>query len=525
MVGNKSDVYKNYVLPTGVGHSRVGHTGSRTPKARGGILDLYSITLATEQKSALRVADYKDILSRYGYRHVNALRYRVDVDAELRVPHIHRLPYYYKRLLAVLGVDLYAGAYFVPLLNVVKDKDTGKVVAEQGKVYWAGRYHPAYWYSHDLEYAERKVSELLSVVNQISSRLYGYREDNYNFDKETLDVAPRWEGVRKLKQNKFYVSRFLFTLPDKLSDFLMWLNVRHRGVYDKLVADLRQAVVRTVYRIMWYQLYRDAPSVAGERFSYRAFRDRYLVSFLMNMHIVHSFHYRDIDDVGDGDGGRGDVDVFSPHFHFHLLVLNVLYERDTGDFIRVDWFYGTAYELMREWWTREVLRVLRRYKDYLDAYDRRLYSYLRGTEFVVGVDKSWEVVEGNRDEIMHFIKYSHRPPLADIVLWFEMYNTKRDFEALLEKYDENWLRYVLEYVNRTYPYGIFSNWERYGLSVSDEDRRDMAEVDVNDDVIEKDVPYSFVFMFYLSDKDRILVEDRVGKSSRYWLYTRLRRPP
>jgi hypothetical protein len=189
----------------------------------------------------------------------------------------------------------------------------------------------------------------------------------------------------------------------------------------------------------------------------------------------------------------------------------------------VDWFYGTAYELMREWWTKEVLRVLRKYRDYLDAYDLRLYSYLRGTEFVVGVDRSWEVVGKNREEIMHFIKYSHRPPLSDIVLWFEMYNTKRDFEALLEKYDENWIRYVLEYVNRTYPYGIFSNWERYGLSVSDEDDEDIVEVDVGDDVIERDVPYSFVFMFYLADKDRILVEDKVGKSPRYWLYTRLRR--
>jgi len=420
-----------------------------------------------------------------------------------------------------LGVDLYAGAYFTPLLTV-REGD-GKIIVEQGRVYWSGRYHPSYWHSHDLEYAERKVSELLSVAPRISERLWGYREDTYNFNKETFNVEPRWEGVKKLKQNKVYVSRFLFTLPDRLSDFLMWLNVRHRDTYDKLIADLRQAVVRTVYRIMWYQLRRDAPSVAGEKFSYRAFRDRFVVSFLMNMHIVHSFHYRDIDDVGDGDGRGRDVDVFSPHFHFHILLLDVLYERTTGDFIRVDWYFGTMYELMREWWTREVLRVLKRYRDYLDAYDRRLYYELKDTAFVVGVDRSWEVVGKNREEIMHFIKYSHRPPLADIVLWFEMYNTKRDFEALWEKYDENWLRYVLEYVNRTYPYGIFSNWERYGLSVSDEGEKDVLEVDVDDDVIEKDVPYSFVFQFYLADKDRILVEDKVGKSSRYWLYTRLRR--
>ena len=148
-------------------------------------------------------------------------------------------------------------------------------------------------------------------------------------------------------------------------------------------------------------------------------------------------------------------------------------------------------------------------------------------EFVAGTDRAWKLDnEKAFEEVFHFIKYSHRFPVYDILLYFEFNNDKETLESVFGKYDIEWLRYVTSYSNRTYPYGVFANPGRYGFVFEEtaEDKDDV-ETDVEDDVIEKDVPYAIVFQFYLSDKDRILVEDRVGKSSRYWLYTRLRRPP
>jgi hypothetical protein len=418
------------------------------------------------------------------------------------------------------------GAYFIPRFDI--KKDNGRLIVEEGEV-WAGRYHPRYGYAHDVEYASRKVEELRRIVGQLNGRFYGFRRDDYHFNKETFELRPRWEGVRLLKQNTVYVNRFLFTLPDDVNDFLYLLFVLNRDVYEKFVSDLRQAVVRTLYRLVWYQLRRDAGDVVGDRFIYRRFRERFVVSALVNVHVTHSFHVKglDIDDyellVTDEDefrrrrSGRP-RDVFESHHHFHVLLPNFVFDKESGVFIRIDFFYDN--EIVRRYWKSEVLRVVKKYNRYL-------YDQICRKEFVAGTDKAWKLDnEKAFEEVFHFIKYSHRSPVYDILLYFEFNNDRETLENVFEKYDIEWLRYVTSYSNRTYPYGVFANPKRYGF-VFDEtvDDGEDVETDVDDDVIEKDVPYAVVFSLYLADKDNVLVEDRVGKSSRWWLYTRLRRPP
>jgi hypothetical protein len=431
------------------------------------------------------------------------------------------LPSTYRRFLARLGASFVDGAYFIPRFDV-KD-DNGKLVIEEGEV-WAGRYHPRYGYAHDVEYASRKVDELRQIVRQLRGRLYGFRRDDYHFNKETFELEARWEGVKLLRQNTVYVNRFLFTLPDDVNDFLYFLFRIDESLYHKFVSDLRQAVVRTLYRVVGYQLRRDGYDVVGD--VYRQLRDRFVVSALVNVHITHSFHVRGIDyellAVDEDEyrrrrGGRHS-DVFESHHHFHVLLPNFVYDKQNGVFIRIDFFYDN--EVVRRYWKSEVLRVVRKYNKYV-------YESIRSKEFVAGTDRAWKLDGGKAfEEVFHFIKYSHRSPVSDIILYFEFNNDKETLESVFEKYDLDWLRYVVSYSNRTYPYGIFANPKRYGFVFEETtDDKDDVETDVEDDVIEKDVPYAIVFQFYLSDKDRILVEDRVGKSSRYWLYTRLRRPP
>jgi len=506
----------------------VGGTGS-VPSPRWGLLDIFSEPRArNEQKSSsFKVRDYTEIFSSYGYNFSRRVDPTVvdNVDVEFHVPYIHRVPGTYRQFLFRLGASFVDGIYFVPRFDVRRNEN--RLVIEEGQV-WAGRYHPRYGYAHDVEYASKKIDELRQIVRQLDGRLYGFRRDDYNFSKETFSLEPRWEGVKFLPQRVVYVNRFLFTLPEEVSDFayLLFL-IGGVEIFEKFIKDLKDALVRTLYRLVWYQLRRDAPDVAGDRFVYRKFRDRFVVSALVNIHLTHSFHVKslDIDDyelllVDENEyrrrrSGR-QSDVFAPHIHFHVLLPNFVYDKHSGLFIRLDFYYDN--EIVRRYWKSEVLRVVRRYNKYV-------YESVYSKEFAAGTDKAWKLDnEKAFGEVFHFIKYSHRSPVYDILLYFEFNNDKETLESVFERYDLDWLRYVTSYSNRTYPYGVFANPGRYGF-VFDEvmNEEEDVETDVDENVIERDVPYSLVFRFYLDDKDCVIVEDKVGKSSRWWLYTRLRR--
>jgi len=190
-------------------------------------------------ETCIECTDYREIFRKIGFTKSFRVKHPdvMDWKVQIVVPYSHYLPYYYKKLLALLGIELLRGTYFIPHFNVKRDNT--RFLVEQAGTIWAGKYHPAYSYSHDKHYALKKLSELEVIISEISKKLYGFRRDDYHFDKETVRLEPRWKGLALLKQNKVYMNRFLFTLPKEFNDFLYWLFSEHRNVYSQILDSLK----------------------------------------------------------------------------------------------------------------------------------------------------------------------------------------------------------------------------------------------------------------------------------------------
>jgi len=219
--------------------------------------------------------------------------------------------------------------------------------------------------------------------------------------------------------------------------------------------------------------------------------------------------------------------VFDPHIHFHVLMPNFLYWKPEEVFIRVDYYYNN--QIIRSYWKSNVLRIIKKYRKYLDAFNSELSDLMFSKQYVAGTDKAWLFVSDNYEDIYHFIKYSHRPPVLDVIRYFEVYNSKADFEKIISSYSVEWLKYVITYINRTFPYGVFSNPRRCGIELDNIKSGDLEELsskiemkepshDESGAVVYESVPFFKVAKEVLANVDEILVIDKFGNIERYWEY-------
>lgn len=293
----------------------------------------------------------------------------------------------------------------------------------------AGRIHPLKKYGDSKRYSAQKLEQIKLIANAIREvGVVGYRV----FDGE----------VKKVKHSKSDLALLwlVFTIPERISrgikDYIL-ARPEKKGTVEKL---MRRAVRSTIEKFLRKYLKKH------ENVPLKDFK----LGGMMNVHLWSS------------------SDPVQAHVHCHVCIWNVVVCGD--QIIRFSPYFGGRWlEELRKIWRDEFFKLLRK-EEYSEI---RVWTdpFVEEDYSLFNIYNSYTWLEEDEDgelvfagKIVHHLCYNSRKAIVDLNEYFYAGVKTED----LSGYDKEWLRYLVEYSNRTSNFGFMNNW-RQVFNISKED--------------------------------------------------------
>jgi len=291
-----------------------------------------------------------------------------------------------------------------------------------------GKLHPAKALSKGATAARRVFSDVFALA--------------YVWEGSMLSAHKKRNSVYFTTVNELPARFFVLTVPSSLS---LRMYELYRSGDEKVFANFRSAVSKTIRDFLIERARREGISLKKEDAQ---------VGFVVNIHLT------------------GDDDPFRPHVHAHVFVLLVVFDKKSNRVYRLrPLFDKDDIALLRSIWQKEILK--------------------RFDVPVEDAEKVWDVHVG--DEYFNVADVRSAPQL----LFSLRYNSRKfsiDYARYLEShsapdsFDEEFVRLMLDYENRTYRYGFLVNVERVlRVFAVERVRRELERVHERISLVESDL--------------------------------------
>ncbi len=540
-------------------------------------VDFWKYAPSPSELETKKYTGIRDIFKDYGMRPIkikeNDLKY-IKNAGELEIPFIADIPDPELKLLEniyksdIERLELRRKTNFKPFFKVIR-KD-GEVKLKIDKIN-AGKIHPAYSKAQAKIHAKRKTAKLVSIGKEIfrkglisirdgTAKLFWKEEELFEkYINGEITEEEFKETVTKIHkeltekgithQSKLYAISLTLTLPKEISEEYMRLQTTDDEEFRRLEKALDTAREKTLYKIALIQLQRDGLFTEKETNAFREIKKMLTIIATGQKHITNSaFYGREITPLEETDY-RNDNDPFSPHVHYHDILLNavkitapepilerlgvekeeITYRIGKNEIQRT--YYRPFYrisphinvELAKRIWRDEVIRELTKAGFKELAKEVKKYEKFniraRYTEIMKIEDKRVKI---NIEFLTGATEYAKRRPTEDIAKYFMF---EDDWKKILEKYPEKWIRAVLEYPNKTYNYGILKNPKRYGLRGEEDEKakeqiEEYYDKDKDAEILKEGIPAEAVINWLSKRYDKVIVKTKVGNRDEYWLYVK-----
>jgi len=288
----------------------------------------------------------------------------------------------------------------------------------------AGRLHPLKKYSDSKRYSALKLEQIRAINDVASQEAVSYRV---------------FDGfLKKVRQRDLALLWMVFTIPDKLSRDFASYTLAHPGKVEDL---MRKAVRSTLKRFLrkYLKKHENVP-LYGD----------FKMGGLMNVHIWSS------------------SEPTKPHFHVHVMLWNIVIHE--GEIIRFSPYFPKEWlKELRKLWASELRKRVKKSDVYVWTdpfrWEEDFDSFNIYTSYTwLDKDESGELKGAGR--IAHHLRYNSRKAVVDLNVFFYS-GVKAD--ELTDK-EKEWVKFLLEYSNRTSNFGFMNNWRKvFGI------RRDVVE--------------------------------------------------
>jgi hypothetical protein len=249
----------------------------------------------------------------------------------------------------------------------------------------------------------------------------------------------------ELKQVKHYESDLallwlVFTVPERMSrgmrDYIL-ARPEEKGTVEEL---MRKAVRRAIEKFLrrYLKKHENVPLKGG-----------FKIGGMMNVHLQSSSVPKEA------------------HIHNHVCLWNVVVHN--GQIIRFSPYIGKSWlKELRKIWRDEFFRLLKKSKYseirvWTDPFVEEDYDL-----FNVYSSYTWLNEENGElvfaGKIVHHLRYNSRKVIVDLNEYFYRGVKVED----LSEPDKEWIKYLVEYSNRTSNFGFMNNWRQiFGISKED----------------------------------------------------------
>ncbi len=293
----------------------------------------------------------------------------------------------------------------------------------------AGRVHPLKKYGDSKRYSAQKLEQIKLIARAMREKgVVGYRE----FDGEVKQV--------RHDESDLALLWLVFTVPERMSRGMrsyILARPEKKGTVEEL---MRKAVRRAIEKFLRKYLKKhEKVPLKGE----------FKVGGMMNVHLQSSSVPKEA------------------HIHNHVCLWNVVIHN--GQIIRFSPYIGKSWlKELRKIWRDEFFRLLKKSKYseirvWTDPFVEEDYDL-----FNVYSSYTWLNEENGElvfaGKIVHHLRYNSRKVIVDLNEYFYKGVKVED----LSESDKEWIKYLVEYSNRTSNFGFMNNW-RQVFDISKED--------------------------------------------------------
>ncbi|WP_456468205.1 hypothetical protein [Archaeoglobus sp.] len=282
-----------------------------------------------------------------------------------------------------------------------------------------GRIHPLKKYGDSKRYSNQKLEQIKLITQAVRKKgIVGYRE----FDGEIKEV--------RHFESDIALMWLVFTVPERISRGLrnyILARPEDRGKVEELMRKSTRGALEKFMRK--YLKKHENINLTG----------KFRMGGMMNVHLWSSSN------------------PLSPHMHNHVCIFNFI--EWNGKIVRFSPYLGKNWlDELRKAWRDEFFRLIEkdRYhemKVWIDPFVEEDYQLFNVYNAYTWVD------ECNEGRIIHHLRYNSRKAIVDLNEFF--YNGIRAEEVK----EKEWLKYLVNYSNRTSNFGFMNNWRQiFGIS-------------------------------------------------------------
>ncbi|AIU70941.1 hypothetical protein TEU_11725 (plasmid) [Thermococcus eurythermalis] len=267
----------------------------------------------------------------------------------------------------------------------------------------ASKYHPVKGISKGSQEAKRIVRDLLILQDFLDGSLLSYHKGGYVTGNSLLPV-------------RFFV----LTLPKEVSLYI-WSKLREGD--DSALKLFKKLSSRAIREFVLYLVEKEGLPVS---------KSNLVPGFVQNVHVT------------------GDKNPFEPHIHSHFGVVFVVYDKASRSWYRLNPVLSEEdIEKLREIWKALVI----------EAFGEVLTGDTILKDFNVWVGDRYYSLPSDYVDVLFELKYNARKMFVNYANYYE----RRSFS---EDFDEEFVRFVFSYDNRTERYGFLTNLKRYLFHLS-----------------------------------------------------------
>lgn len=262
----------------------------------------------------------------------------------------------------------------------------------------ASRYHPVKGISKGARAGKRIVEDLLIMSELLENQLYSYRKGNYETVHALIPVRP-----------------IVLTAPKELS-FYIWECLRAGD--SKAFKKFKKVSAKVVKSFLQFKAERE--HVKGDL----------EFGFVLNIHPA------------------GDSNPFEPHFHTHVVLVLIAYDKTQNKWYRLNPIFDEKdLEKLRELWKVELIK----------AFGDSLSEDTKSKEFNVYVGERYFSLPVDYVSLLFELKYNARKMFVNLANYYE----RNDFNPVVLKESEDFVRFLFTYENRTERFGFLKDIKRY----------------------------------------------------------------
>jgi len=262
----------------------------------------------------------------------------------------------------------------------------------------ASKYHPVKGISKGSQEAKRIVRDLLVLQEFLDGFLLSYHKGGYVTGNSLLPV-------------RFSV----LTLPKEVSLYI-WSKLREGD--DSALKLFKKISSQAIREFVFYLVEKEGLPVS---------KSNLVPGFVQNVHVT------------------GDKNPFEPHIHSHFGVVFSVYDKASRSWYRLNPILSEEdIEKLREIWKALVV----------EAFGEVLTGDTISKDFNVWVGDRYYSLPQDYVDVIFELKYNARKMFVNYANYYERRSFSGDF-------DEEFVRFVFSYDNRTERYGFLTNLKRY----------------------------------------------------------------